>query len=260
MNKEYRCKSQFDLAGKMRSAQSLILSGPQGVGVAAYALSGTAARASLLQNLTIDSTANGSVTQIKIAGQNLNTTDQPGHVAAFSGAANAVGVRQRFIGIAVKSQQASTIAIDGTLIAAGDINFGVSLHPLDDSQVPTIEEQASFFNYYAGLGSVAVPAAGNAQLRAVTTRACKLGWLILTNETAAVPNNDLTITSIEVNGLEYLGGNNDQAVSFDQFAPTAADVLGNMLHAEVEANAVILITCANKGGAPATITGTIFCE
>ena len=53
MNKEYRCKSQFDLAGKMRSAQSLILSGPQGVGVAAYALSGTAARASLLQNLTV---------------------------------------------------------------------------------------------------------------------------------------------------------------------------------------------------------------
>ena len=260
MNKEYRAKSQFGLAGKLRTSQSLILSGPQSAGVAAYKLSGTAARASLLQNLSLDSTDGGTVDQIKIAGQNLNVSDQPGHVEAFSSKSNAVGTRQRFIGIAVKALQASTIAIDGTLTAAGDINFACSLHPLDDDQVPTIEEQASFFNYFCGLGTGVIAAGGTGQLRAVTTRSCKLGWMVLTNNTAAVPNADLTITSVEVNGLEMLGGNNDQAVPFDTFAPEAGDVLGNMLHADVEANAVILITFANKNAAAATVAGTIFCE
>ena len=61
MNKEFRCKSNYTLSTKIRNAQSLILSGAQGVGVTTYKLSGTAARASLLQVLSIEATATGKM-------------------------------------------------------------------------------------------------------------------------------------------------------------------------------------------------------
>ena len=258
MNKEFRCKSNYTLSTKIRNAQSLILSGAQGVGVTTYKLSGTAARASLLQVLSIEATATGSVSQIRIAGQNLNTSDQDGHVGAFSIKASNAGAKQRFIGIAVASQQASTIAVEGTLSAAGDINFGLSLHPISDSQVPSIEAQAEFFNYFCGLGQVAVPAGGTAKLSCVTTRGSNLGQLILSSDVIAT--TDLTVTSCEINGLEMLGGNSDQAVPFGQFGADAGDVLGNLLHTRVEANANISITVANKNAAIALVRGTIFCD
>ena len=258
MNKEFRCKSNYTLSNKIRNAQSLILSGAQGVGVTTYKLAGTAARASLLQVLSINSTTAGSVSQITIAGQNLNTSNKDGHVGAFSIKSSNAGAKQRFIGIAVPSQQASTIAVNGTLAAAGDINFGLSLHPLLDSQVPSIEAQAEFFNYFCGLGSVNIGIGGTAKLSCVTTRSSNLGQLILSSDTIAT--SDLSVVSCEVNGLEMLGGNSDQAVPFEQFSADTGDVLGNLLHARVEANAVISITIVSKAAAAGDLRGTIFCD
>jgi hypothetical protein len=262
VSREYKCKSQFDLSKSMRHAQSLILSGPKQVLGAAgnYKLTGTAARASILQVLSITSSdKTASISSIKIAGQSLNVTDQDASVFAFDADVTALGAKQRYIGIAVKSQQASTIAIDGALTAAGTIGFGVSTQPLEDFQVPTIESQAEFYNYFGGLGEAVIAAGGTGKLSCRTTRSCKIGQLLLNNITAGVGNEDLSITSVEVNGLEYLSGNDDGETPLEQFGAKVGDVLGNLVHATVEANAEISITLKNVNAAPATVQGVFFC-
>ena len=212
----------------------------------------------MLQVLTITATADGSVDQIKIAGQNLNTTDQPGHVSAFSEKSSNDGAKNRYIGIAVRSQQASTLAIDGTLDGAGgDINISLSVHPMTDAQVPSVESQAIMFNYFSGLGQVAIAPASTGQLRATTTRATTLGQLILASDGLA-PDNQLQVQSIEVNGLEMLAGNNDQSIFLNAYSASIGDVKGNEVNAQVDANAVIIVTIKNSSAVVGTVRGTIF--
>lgn len=266
MNRKLMSQAKFGVRpGSLRNAQSWLLSPQQARGAAAVnALTATTQRTVLLQSISMDSDqAGGTVNAngLRVAGLSLNCGDQPIPIGVFSPTAGGTAKAHTNIGIAIN--QNTSVSVDAVQSAAGAFGYSIGLLPLE-GQIPSTEAQSDFYNYIVGCGTTGVVAAGaNGQCQAVVLRGCWLGLVMATNQlgTAVIPDTDIVLTDLTVNGISMLAGGAAQQIPLSQISPAQSNTDDFILDYWVEANSIITFSFSNLSGAANMDVGAaIFCK
>lgn len=243
-----------------RQAQAFYLGSAQhlaGAGVD-FKLSGTAQIPLLLEDMIVSTTAFGSIDTCTLAGQSLMASDSGFPIKGFDPAAQLEGFRSVSCPIGTNQK----FEISGKMNAAANIGMAVSTSPIAPQQYRPTSQLGGALNYLFGVqGSGAAGAAGKTTFTATCLRDCLLGRLVIINQDAgAVASADLNITSILVEGIELLSGEQGvDVVNIDVASEKCTDLSGLQLNYPVTANGQVRITIDNANAAAATLGIGIFC-
>jgi|TARA_R110000824_G_scaffold239327_1_gene428042 hypothetical protein len=248
-----------------RQAQAYYLGSAQhlaGVGIN-FLMQGTAQIPLLLEDVILTSQAGfGSVNTITLAGQSMMASDQGMPVQAFQPLAQLEGFRS--VSCPINTNQ--RFEMGGTLVAAADLGMQVSTSPIAPQQYRPTSELGGALNYCFG---VAGTTAGNlvagpgvtTTFVATCLRDCLLGRLVIVNgNAAAVPDDNINITSILVEGIELLSGQQGvDVVNIGAISAACTDLSGLQLNYPISANGQVRITVNNLNAAAGTLGLGIFC-
>jgi hypothetical protein len=243
-----------------RQAQAFYLGSAQhlaGAG-AAYKLSGTAQIPLLLEDLIIPTTALGSVDTITLAGQSLMASDSGAPIGMFSVDAQLEGFRS--VSCPINTNQ--KFEVSGVMNAAANIGMSVSTSPIAPAQYVPTSQLGGALNYVFGVaGTAALGAGATTTITATCLRDCVLGRLVIVNQNAAgVPDSDLNITSILVEGIELLSGEAGvDVINTSTCSAKATDLSGLQLNYPIQANGSFRISINNANAGAATVGIGIFC-
>ena len=267
MNRKLICEAQYGitLSQRMNQTQSWLLAGPQTRAAAAVDITATAQRPLLLQSVAMESSlVGGVIDSFKVAGQEVNVSNASIPIGVFAPNSGGTSANQRVLGIAVNNNM--TVQIQATQSGAGNCAFSIGCLPITSDQVPSTSGQAAMYNYVAGLGETAAMAlgGGTGTLSCTILRAVWLGEIAFTNQdtgTGLVPNDNIQLTDLLVNGLSLMAGASDQTVPMSHLVSTQSDTKGFRLGVYVPANSTIEVKFTNQDPAStAVVGGAIFCE
>lgn len=266
MNREIISKAKFGIKeGSIRNAQSWLLAPAQSRGPAAVnALQATTQRTLLLQSFSAVSDQAGGVINangLRVAGLSLNCGDQAIPIGVFSPTSGGTSKAHQTIGIAIS--QNTSVTVDATQSAGGNFGYAIGALPLE-GEIPSAEEQAPFYDYIVGCGTTGVVAAGGTgTCQAVVLRGCWLGLVSCTNQlgAAVIPDSDIVLTDLTVNGISMLAGGANSQISMDFLQPGQSSTNDYILDYYVAPNSIITFTFANQSGAANMDVGAaIFCK
>ena len=238
--------------------QGLFLGLGRSTGAAAFNLEGELQVPALLLDPCFSADQEGLITDFRVGGQTLMCSDQGVGWKLWHAQSALEG--SRAIGLPVPAN--TKVSVSGTLVAAGTIVAGIGVDPIPpgEARVPNSPEVADRLNYVFGLGSVAVPAGGDAFLAATCKRECTLGPLVLWSPTAAAAF-DVTVENVEINNKpmpagRVSGANIDRGpLTYFDFLRTDLD--GRTLNAECGYNHSVAVKLHNFNGGPITVYGGI---
>lgn len=266
MNRKHMSHAKYGVRpGSLRNAQSWLLAPAQARGAAAVnALTATTQRTVLLQSISASSDQPGGTINangLRVAGLSLNCGDQPIPIGVFSPTAGGTAKEHTNIGIAIN--QNTSVTVDAVQSGVGAFGYSIGLLPLE-GQIPSTQAQAEYYNYIVGCGTTGVIAAGNSgTCQAVVLRGCWLGLVMATNQlgTAVIPDTDVVLTDLTVNGISMLAGAAAQQIPLDQINPQQTNTNDFILDYWVEPNSIITFTFANVSAAANMDVGAaIFCK
>jgi len=249
-----------------RQAQAFYLGSAQhlaAVGVN-FLLVGTAQIPLLLEDVILTSQLGfGSVNTITLAGQSMMASDQGMPIGAFQPLAQLEGYRSLSVPIATNQR----FEMGGVMtVPAQDLGMAVSTSPIAPQQYRPTSELGGALNYCFGVaGTTLANLTGGP---AVTTtfvatclRDCLLGRLVVVNAAGAVvPDDDINCTSILVEGIELLSGQQGvDVLNIGALSPACTDLSGLQLNYPISANGQVRITINNANAAAGTIGIGIFC-
>jgi len=246
-----------------RQAQAFYLGSTQhlaGAG-ANFLLQGTAQIPLLLEDVILTcQTSFGSVNTITLAGQSLMASDQGMPVQAFQPLAQLEGFRS--VSCPINTNQ--RFEIGGTMLAGANIGMAVSTSPIAPQQYRPTSELGGALNYCFGVAGTVVnnvAAAATTTFTATCLRDCLLGRLVIVNgNAAAVPDDDLNISSILIEGIEVLSGQGGvDVVNVGALSAACTDLSGLQLNYPISANGQVRITVQNANAAAGTLGIGIFC-
>jgi hypothetical protein len=244
-----------------RQAQAFYLGSAQhlaGAGVD-FNLSGTAQIPLLLEDLIVSSVATGAIDTITLAGQSMMASDSSAPIGMFAADAQLEGFRSVSCPIGTNQK----FELGGKMNApAANIGMAVSTSPIAPQQYVPTSQLGGALNYVFGVeGSGAVAAAGNTTFTATCLRDCLLGRIVVVNQDgAAVPDDDLNITSILCEGIELLSGQSGvDVVNIGVLSAKCTDLSGLQLNYPITANGQLRITINNANAAAATVGIGVFC-
>jgi hypothetical protein len=267
MNRKLICEAQYGitLAQRMNQTQSWLLAGPQNRGVTAVDITATAQRPLLLQSVAMESSlVGGVIDSFKVAGQEVNVATGTIPIGVFAPNSGGTSAAQRVLGIAVNNNM--TVQIQATQSGVGNCGFTIGCLPISSDQVPSTSGQASMYNYIAGLGVTAAMATGGGtgSCSATILRAVWLGEIVFSNQdtgSGAVPNNNIQLTDLLVNGLSMMAGASDQVAPLNHLVATQSDTPGFRLNIYVPANSTVEAKFTNQDATNTAIVGAaIFIE
>ena len=266
-----------------RNAQAFYLSSTlqtANPAAAAFTLTATSALDLLLDSLYInfgslqvDDRGTALVTAMSISGQSIFASNQGMPFSAFLPSNNYAveGINSLSLTIATNQVFSVTMQAGAAGFAAAPsptnpIGFAISTEPTDIVVSPN--DSGELLNYCFGMGSVNVPAGGNATLQATCLRDnVFLGRLIMDTDSlrapGAIPREALQITSILVDGIELLSAQTPQATPLllSQLTPDSNDKTGLQANYFVKQNSQVLITVQNTDGANAhNVCGGFYCK
>ena len=243
-----------------RQAQAFYLGSAQHLGGAGagFKLSGTSQIPLLLEDVILSSVAFGSVDTCTLAGQSLMASDSGMPIQAFAADAQLEGFRSVSCPIGTNQK----FEMSGVMNAASNIGMAVSTSPIAPQQFRPTSQLGGALNYLFGVqGSGAAGAAGDTVFTATCLRDCVLGRLVIVNQNAAgVPDADLNIKSILVEGIELLSGEQGvDVVNVGVASPKCTDLSGLQLNYPITSNGQLRITIANANAGAATLGIGVFC-
>ncbi len=261
-----------------RNAQAFYLSSNQiTAGAAPFNMTATAALPLLLDSLFVTATYDPAqtdqgalITALTLSGQSLLAFDQGFPLTAFQTGNNYAIEGINAIGLTIDTNQVIALTTDTVPAAAptlqDPISFSISTSPTDVVISPNAS--GSMLNFLAGMGRVAVPAAGGqATLQAVCLRdEVFLGRLVMDCQfAAAAPNinpNQIQISSIRVDGIEMMSSINPNAdtTPLSVFQPNSNDKNGLQLNYTCSQNSVIQIDLVNNAAGAVNVVGGFFCK
>ena len=253
--RELKAKAQACFLNTARN-QSLALGGVPARGVTNFKLAMSPETDVMLGVLDLTASGPGQIEDILVQGKTLNVTDKPAPIDMFLN--TSTNTSERYLGVTLKG--GLSLSINGALDGAGNVAGSWFIDPVDKA-VP-YQEQAGFYNYFAGVGTLAIGAGGEAIMRAVTDRPATLGKLTIVNRSAAVVDTDLFVTSVKINGVETLSGEQDnQEIPLSSFFSNSQAGSGLDLNAKISANQSIAIKIKNRdAGNAASVMAGILCH
>jgi len=204
----------------------------------------------LVQQLLVTADKFALATDIRVAGQSINTSDSNIDLSAFTVATK----RNTYVGIAIAAEQECLIT--GNLEAAGTINAGYAVDAIENP--PTINSQVKCYDKVFGMGSVSVGGGASAQLTARAVRQVILRDLVLFNTSGVV--EDLHVSSITVSGKEMLTGASGSEIPLSIFLATTDRNFGLDMNFPILPSQPVTVTIRNAGAAAAKVQGTFFVE
>lgn len=245
-----------------RNAQSFYLSSAlQTVNVTPFTISATSALDLLMDSLyfqcgglTEADKGTVLVTSLTVSGQSIQASNQGMPFTAFTPSNNYAieGINSLSLTIATSQVFSATVtgAFANALAVTNPVGFAISTEPTDIVVSPN--ESGSLLSYCFGMGSVAVPAGGTAQLQATCLRDdVFLGRLVMDTDSLRVgvlANQEcLQITSILVDGIELLSSVTpaNAPLLLSQVTPQSNDKTGLQANYFVKQNSQVIITIAN---------------
>ncbi len=198
-----------------------------------------------------NATTFGVVNDIRIGNQSLNCSDSAIDISVFSPA----NKRRPTVGVAVDGN--IQMQIDVTLDGAGAEQFqgGFSCEAIE--RAPTIAEQGNAINKFFGLGSVAVPAGGSAQLNAQALRNCFLKSLLV--KVHEPTSFGLVVTDVSIAGRSIFSGQATDGIGANVLEPLTADGLIG-INTMIATNERVTVTVANSTGAIVIVGGSLYAE
>lgn len=242
-------------------AQALTLGlGRDGAASTVKTLTGQTQVGLLLEDVVLESSQTGLVTDILLAGQSVMCSDLGMDLRAF--ASNSYCDGHRALGVPFNKTQFVTVkaTLDANGTIAGLVNVQGLPEDVKAAGLPDVNALGERLHYAFGLGSVVVPAGGTAFITATATRDCTLGLIGFSAIAATIL--DLTITQIKHNGRELLAGRQDATVDevpLIGFSHQNTDVDGRILACRVKTNDKLVIGLRNYNAGNLTVWGGIFC-
>jgi hypothetical protein len=140
----------------------------------------------------------------------------------------------------------------------------VSTSPIAPQQYRPTSELGGALNYcfgVAGTTAANLPAAVTTVFTATCLRDCLLGRLVVVNaDGAVVPDDDINVTSILVEGIELLSSQAGvDVVNIGALSAACTDLSGLQMNYPISANGQVRISIANANVAIGTIGIGIFC-
>ena len=212
----------------------------------------------MLEDLIVSSKAVGAISTITLAGQNLNASGGSFPIQMLKPAAQLEGFRS--LSIPINTSQ--KFEISGKMTVAQNIGMAVSTSPIAPSQFVPTSQLGGALNYIFGVsGASDLPAAASTTLSATCLRDCVLGRIVIVNQDGvAVPNEDLNVTSILVEGIELLSGEQGvDVVNIDVMGAECTDLNGLQLNYPITSNGQFRITIKNNNAGIGKIGIGIFC-
>jgi hypothetical protein len=246
-----------------RNAQAFYLGSAQhlaAVGVN-FLLQGTAQIPLLLEDVILTSQLGfGSVNTCTLAGQSLFASDSGMPIQAFSPNAQLEGYRSVSLPISTNQR----FEMGGVLNVAQNIGMQVSTSPIAPQQYRPTSQLGPALNYCFGVtGSGALAAGVGVQTTFTATclRDCTLGRLVVVNQNAAgVPDDDINIVSILCEGIELLSGQQGtDVVNIGALSPLCTDLSGLQLNYPISANGQLRIVVQNGNVDAGTLGIGVFC-
>ena len=210
------------------------------------------------------------VTALSLSGQSLFASNQGMPFSAFLPANNYAIEGVNAMGLTIATSQVVSATVSGnfnTAIAVTNpVGFAISTAPTEIVISPN--ESGSLLSYIYGLGSVLVPAGGQAVLTGTCLRDdVFLGRLVMDTDSlraAVVANQEcLQITSILVNGIELLSSVTpaNAPLLLSQLTPSSNDKSGLQLNYSVGLNAQVSVTVLNVDPVNAhNVCGGFYCK
>lgn len=244
----------------LRNAQGLTLGLGRAAAVTVGTLAGTLMRDSMLMDPIVSASGFGLITDMAVAGQNLNVSSDGAPWQMWSAQAQAEGYRS--LGIPLEQQQPFTM--DYVFGAPVNISAGVNTDPISPDEVVPVDSLGQALNYFGGFGQFPGPgiaAGADATLTTTVRRAVKLGLISMVGDPTALAA-DLTVRSIQVNNIELLCGGDtpvQREVPLEALSQLCTDTDGRMLGYEVAPNSVIDIVVHNYNAGALLCGGGFFC-
>ena len=224
---------------------------------AAGTLTSSTQEPAYLKALFLSSDQDFLVNDIVIGNQSLNCSD-----SAIAGSLfKVLSGRQPLIGVAVDGN--IQMSVSTTLDAAGDVEGLFSCEAIDTA--PSIQAQQNQLNKFFGMGSIAVPGGGNAQLSAQCLRGGVFlkSLVIQVHGGAPLQNNtdglDIVIQDITIKGRSIFTGQAGDTVSstgLDAFVQ--AGLVG--INTLIDTNERVIVTLQNNGAGAITVSGGFFAQ
>lgn len=190
--------------------------------------------------------ADAMVSEIRIANQRTNVSNQPAPAAMWAPSAEVEG--HRSLSLPLDSRQNIKVLMTSTASMVASGRLGVHAIPKPDVIAPNRLGRA--LDYWGGLGSVLIGAGAVEKLECEIRRPCVVG---LINLVASADIEDLEITSIEVNGSEQLAS--EQSVPVEGFLPGQTDRDGLVLGKFLNQKDTLTLTIKNNNAAGRSVYG-----
>lgn len=195
------------------------------------------------------------VTALSLSGQSLMASNQGMPFSAFLPNNNYAIEGINALSLTIATSQVFSATINSGMVAAfGATNpcgFAISTEPTQIVVSPN--DSGGLLSYIFGMGSVAVPAGGQATLQATCLRDdVFLGRLVMDTDSlragVLINNEALQITSILVNGIELLSSVTpaNAPLLLSQLTPTSNDKTGLQANYRVALNSQVIITISNQ--------------
>jgi|TARA_R100000084_G_scaffold109063_2_gene73791 hypothetical protein len=247
-----------------RNAQGYMLSpAPVNVGIGATVTAASTTQVPvLLEDLIVASSAfDGTVSQIRVAGQSIFASSGTVPTNVFSAVAQTEGYRS--ISIPINQQQQLSVDFVGGA-AAANYSFACGTTPIPQDAVVPTDMIGSALSYVAGFdgGFTNIAAGATATLTMTILRPVVLGRLVLCLDTDPDSINglaDVNINSILVNNIELKSG--DAASSIPAQVAAVKSTLDQdlLLAYPAELNSTVSVQITNNTAGPINIGGAIFC-
>jgi hypothetical protein len=210
------------------------------------------------------------VTALSLSGQSLMASNQGMPFSAFLPNNNYAIEGINALSLTIATSQVFSATINGGFAAAfgatNPVGFAISTEPTDIVVSPN--DSGGLLSYVFGMGSVAVPAGGQATLQATCLRDdVFLGRLVMDTDSlragVGINQEALQITSILVNGIELLSSVTpaNAPLLLSQLTPSSNDKTGLQANYRVALNSQVIITIRNQDAANIhNVCGGFYCK
>lgn len=236
-------------------AQGFVIPLGQSLGAAAATLTTQLQASSMLGDIVVDTDQPGSWDPA-VAGNPLNISSQLMDIAAFAPDAQCRG--HRSIGFMLQK----SLNVSGAFVsaAASRTSAYVACDPIPEGAKPIpVKLLGPQLAYCLGLGNVAVPNGGAANLVAVAQDDALLGLFGLSQDVVPAAIGEVTVTGILVNNKPMLNAPLGTASAVELYDWRNTNIPGRLMMFPVKQNDTITVQLANAGAAPTTVRGGFFC-
>jgi hypothetical protein len=194
------------------------------------------------------------ITALSLSGQSLMASNQGMPFSAFLPNNNYAIEGINSLSLTIATSQVFSATVSGPMGApygvTNPVGFAISTAPTDIVVSPN--DSGGLLSYAFGMGSVAVPAGGQATLQATCLRDdVFLGRLVMDTDSlragVGINNEALQVISILVNGIELLSSVTpaNAPLLLSQLTPTSNDKTGLQANYRVALNSIVTITIQN---------------